>query len=110
MQLLINIHSSDFLHGHEALSMAFALAAFDHQVQLSLSTAMLQLLTEAPEGKLAHMLASLDLYDMPAAWLTASDFQRFDDWQSQQRQRYEWCSQLAERPNVLPNFDTIFNL
>lgn len=110
MKLLINIYSSDFLHCHEALSMAFALAAFDHQIQLSIGAAMLQLLTDAPEGKLASMLASLDLYDMPPAWLTAADFQQFDDWQSQQRQQYEWCSQLTVQPNVLPNFDTTFNL
>lgn len=110
MNLLINIHSHDFLHCHEALSMAFALAAFDHQIQLSIGAAMLQLLSEAPEGKLANMLASLEMYDMPPAWLTAADFQQFDDWQSTQLKKYEWCAQLTLQPTTLPNFDTTFNL
>ena len=61
MKIIINIHADTFLLCHEALSMAFALAAFDHQIQLTIGDGMLNLLLDAPTGKLAHMLASLDM-------------------------------------------------
>ena len=74
MKIVINIYADTFLLCHEALSMAFALAAFDHQIQLTIGDGMLNLLLDAPTGKLAHMLASLDMYDMPPVWLALADF------------------------------------
>ncbi|MFO1382463.1 MAG: hypothetical protein U1E91_00745 [Moraxella sp.] len=64
--------------------MAFALAAFDHQIQLTIGDGMLNLLLDEPMGKLAHMLASLGHGDMPPAWLALADFDRFKAWQTNQ--------------------------
>ena len=56
MKIVINIYADTFLLCHEALSMAFALAAFDHQIQLTIGDGMLNLLLDAPTGKLARIL------------------------------------------------------
>nr|WP_309596372.1 hypothetical protein [Moraxella osloensis] len=110
MKIIINIHADTFLLCYEALSMAFALAAFDHQIQLTIGHGMLNLLLDAPTGKLAHMLASLDMYDMPPAWLALADFNRFKAWQANQSADFDWCAQVALKPTTLPNFDTTFDL
>ena len=110
MKIVINIHADTFLLCHEALSMAFALAAFDHQIQLTIGDGMLNLLLDAPTGKLAHMLASLDMYDMAPACLALADFNRFKAWQANQSTTFDWCTQVSLQPTTLPYFDTTFDL
>ena len=110
MKIVINIHADTFLLCHEALSMAFALAAFDHQIQLTIGDGMLNLLLDEPKGKLAHMLASLDMYDMPPAWLALADFNRLKAWQANLSADFDWCAQVALKPTTLPYFDTAFDL
>lgn len=110
MKIIINIHADTFLLCHEALSMAFALAAFDHQIQLTIGDGMLNLLIDAPTGKLAHMLASLDIYDMPPAWLALADFDRLKSWQANLSADFDWCAQVSLKPTTPPHFDTTFDL
>lgn len=110
MKIIINIYADTFLLCHEALSMAFALAAFDHQIQLTIGNGMLNLLLDEPTGKLAHMLASLDMYDMAPAWLALADFDRLKAWQANQSTTFDWCAQVALQPTTLPYFDTTFDL
>lgn len=110
MKIIINIHADTFLLCHEALSMAFALAAFDHQIQLTIGDGMLNLLFDEPTGKLAHMLASLDMYDMAPAWLALADFDRLKAWQTNQSTTFDWCAQVSLKPTTAPHFDTTFDL
>ena len=110
MKIIINIDADTFLLCHEALSMAFALAAFDHQIQLTIGDGMLNLLLDAPTGKLAHMLASLDMYDMAPAWLALADFDRLKAWQTNQSTIFDWCAQVSLKPTTAPHFDTTFDL
>ena len=110
MKIVINIYADTFLLCHEALSMAFALAAFDHQIQLTIGDGMLNLLLDEPTGKLAHMLASLDMYDMAPAWLALADFDRLKAWQTNQSTTFDWCAQVSLKPTTLPYFDTAFDL
>ena len=110
MKIIINIYADTFLLCHEALSMAFALAAFDHQIQLTIGDGMLNLLLDAPTGKLAHMLASLDMYDMAPAWLALADFDRLKAWQTNLSTTFDWCTQVSLKPTTAPHFDTTFDL
>ena len=110
MKIIINIDADTFLLCHEALSMAFALAAFDHQIQLTIGDGMLNLLLDEPTGKLAHMLASLDMYDMAPAWLALADFDRLKAWQTNQSITFDWCAQVSLKPTTAPHFDTTFDL
>ena len=110
MKIIINIDADTFLLCHEALSMAFALAAFDHQIQLTIGDGMLNLLLDEPTGKLAHMLASLDVYDMAPAWLALADFDRLKAWQANLSADFDWYSQVALQPTTPPHFDTTFDL
>ena len=110
MKIVINIYADTFLLCHEALSMAFALAAFDHQIQLTIGDGMLNLLLDEPMGKLAHMLASLDMYDMAPAWLALADFDRLKAWQTNQSTTFDWCAQVSLKPTTAPHFDTTFDL
>lgn len=110
MKIIINIDADTFLLCHEALSMAFALAAFDHQIQLTIGDGMLNLLLDEPTGKLAHMLASLDMYDMAPAWLALADFDRLKAWQTNQSTTFDWCAQVSLKPTTAPHFDTTFDL
>ena len=110
MKIVINIYADTFLLCYEALSMAFALAAFDHQIQLTIGDGMLNLLLDEPTGKLAHMLASLDMYDMPPDWLALADFNRLKAWQANLSADFDWCAQVALKPTTLPYFDTAFDL
>ncbi len=67
MKLLIKILHANQQICEEALSLAFAMVAFEHEVQLWLGEdCQMQLLDT--QGKLHKMLCSLHLYDMPAAW------------------------------------------
>ena len=110
MKIIINIDADTFLLCHEALSMAFALAAFDHQIQLTIGDGMLNLLLDEPTGKLAHMLASLDMYDMAPAWLALADFDRLKAWQAKLSADFDWCAQVSLQPTTAPHFDTTFDL
>ena len=110
MKIVINIYADTFLLCHEALSMAFALAAFDHQIQLTIGNGMLNLLLDEPMGKLAHMLASLDMYDMAPAWLALADFDRLKAWQAKLSADFDWCAQVSLQPTTAPHFDTTFDL
>ena len=110
MKIIINIHADTFLLCHEALSMTFALAAFDHHIQLTIGHGMLNLLLDEPTGKLAHMLASLDMYDMAPAWLALADFDRLKAWQTNQSTIFDWCAQVSLKPTTAPHFDTTFDL
>lgn len=102
MKILIKIHADNDLLCHEALSMAFALASFEHEIQLLLGDYLLQRLKNDPTGKFANMLSALDLYDMPNAWV--------NDVESLQHFSISCSNQLAEKPENLPNFDTVFVL
>ena len=110
MKIVINIYADTFLLCHEALSMAFALAAFDHQIQLTIGNGMLNLLLDEPTNKLAHMLASLDMYDMAPAWLALADFDRLKAWQAKLSADFDWCAQVSLQPTTAPHFDTTFDL
>ena len=98
MKILIKVTSATDLLCHEALSLAFALAAFEHEIQLQLGSTMLRFLLNSPTGKLAKMLASLELYDMPPAWLNTQDFLLYKEWQTDEKTRYDWQSQMIESP------------
>ena len=110
MKIIINIHADTFLLCHEALSMACALAAFDHHIPLTIGDGMLNVLLDEPMGKRAHMLASLDMYDMPPAWLALADFDRLKAWQAKLSADFDWCAQVSLQPTTAPHFDTTFDL
>lgn len=102
MKILIKIHADNDLLCHEALSMAFALASFEHEIQLVLGDYLIERLIAEPAGKFANMLSSLDLYDMPNAWV--------NDLESLQHFSIGCINQLAQQPEKLPMFDTVFVL
>lgn len=64
MKILIDIQSSSTLLWHEALSMAFALATFEHEIFLTIGNDLSDFLMENPEHSLVKMMSSLDLYDI----------------------------------------------
>lgn len=118
MKILIKIDATTELLCHEALSLALALASFDHQIQLELGTGILTLLLGAPTGKLAKMLGSLPLYDIDPAWLASTDMVKFHRWQSTRSSACDdirdWEQQLQARP-ILDNpveshFDAVISL
>lgn len=67
MNILINIHTDSELIAYEAISLAFTMASFDHQVQLFLGGRS-DMLLQDPKSRLYGMIQSLDLYDIPKAW------------------------------------------
>lgn len=69
MKILIHLQSATQLLCHEAVALAFALASFDHEIQLWLDDNSLAVIQHS--SKLSKMLASLELYDMPKAWISA---------------------------------------
>lgn len=80
MKILIQLQSANATICLEGLSLALALASFDHEIQLLLSTDVGFSLLHHRNKKLSDMLKSLDLYNMPPAWLDFSyqDFFQFD--------------------------------
>ncbi len=70
MKILIHIQADNELSCHEAFSMAFALASFEHDIQLWLEEGCLNIIEQC-SPKLGKMLSSLDMYDMPKAWVTS---------------------------------------
>lgn len=112
MKLLIQIEAATELLCHEALSMAFALAAFDHEIQLQLGSPLLAWLMAHPEGKLGKMLSSLELYDIPPAWVDTLGMTALANWQKTQPQPYAWQTQIQPMPTITSQaeFDTTFTL
>jgi tRNA 2-thiouridine synthesizing protein C len=68
MRLLIQLHTPTESASYEGCALALTLATFGHEVQLSLDAPVFGLLMQA-ESRLHGMIQSLELYDMPAAWL-----------------------------------------
>ena len=68
MTLLVKLCTPTELISYEGCALALTLATFGHEVQLYLDAPVFGLLMQ-PESRLAGMIKSLDLYDMPPAWL-----------------------------------------
>ena len=68
MKLLIRLHTATEMASYEGCALALTLATFDHEVQLYLDASVFGFLMQ-PESRLHGMIQSLELYDMPAAWL-----------------------------------------
>lgn len=74
MKILVKICANNDLACYEALSLAFALASFDHQIDLYLGDYICQVLHADPTGKLAKMLSALPLYDISPAFVPSEYF------------------------------------
>ncbi|MFC6204520.1 hypothetical protein ACFPZK_07345 [Psychrobacter urativorans] len=68
MKLLIQLRTPTEMASYEGCALALTLATFGHQVQLYLDAPVFGLLMQ-PKSRLHGMIQSLELYDMPAAWL-----------------------------------------
>lgn len=96
MKLLIKINNPSSQLCEEALSLAFAMVAFEHEVQLWLGEDCYPLLFER-NAKFGKMLASLHLYDIPPAWLTMASVPA-DTLQKQLDQLPDLAKQLTPLP------------
>jgi len=68
MRLLIQLHTPTEAASYEGCALALTLATFGHEVQLFLDAPVFGLLMQT-DSRLHGMIQSLELYDMPAAWL-----------------------------------------
>ena len=68
MKLLIRLHTATEMASYEGCALALTLATFGHEVQLYLDAHVFGFLMQ-PNSRLHGMIQSLELYDMPAAWL-----------------------------------------
>ncbi|MBF2718710.1 hypothetical protein IP510_02280 [Psychrobacter sp. NG254] len=68
MRLLIQLNTPTESASYEGCALALTLATFGHEVQLYLDAPVFGLLMQS-ESRLHGMLQSLELYDLPAAWL-----------------------------------------
>lgn len=68
MKLLIQLRTPTEMISYEGCALALTLATFGHDVQLYLDAPVFDLLMQ-PKSRLHGMIQSLDLYDIPAAWL-----------------------------------------
>jgi len=68
MRLLIQLHTPTEAASYEGCALALTLATFGHEVQLFLDAPVFGLLMQS-DSRLHGMIQSLELYDMPAAWL-----------------------------------------
>ena len=68
MSILIRLTTATELATYEGCALALTLASFGHDVQLMLSSSVFGILMQ-PESRLHGMIKSLDLYDIPPAWL-----------------------------------------
>ena len=68
MTTLIRLTTPTELATYEGCAMALTLASFGQTVQIYLASEVLGVLLD-PQARLSGMLKSLDLYDMPKAWL-----------------------------------------
>lgn len=73
MKILLKIKSNQELICYEAISLAMTLATFDHQVQVWLTAPTFNVLLD-PNSRLTGMVKSLELYDLPPAWLDEDVF------------------------------------
>lgn len=101
MNILIHLRSDSELISYEAVSLAFVLASFDHQVQLRLARSAHSVLVD-PNSRLHGMIKSLNLYDMPVAWLDGFDELKTDNIDG------DLLAMLSPTPNGLTtdNFDS----
>ncbi|WP_066799823.1 hypothetical protein [Moraxella oblonga] len=68
MNILIKIQTNSELISYEAISLAFVLASFDHKIQLMLGINSRSLFLDKGT-RIYGMIQSLDLYDLPQAWV-----------------------------------------
>ena len=68
MKLLIRLHTPTEMASYEGCALALTLATFGHEVQLYLDAPVFGFLMQS-ESRSHGMIQSLELYDMPAAWL-----------------------------------------
>ncbi len=67
MKIQIHIHANNDLLCHEALSLAFALTSFDHEISICLGRYLCQRMNDGHD-KFINMLKSLPLYDIHAVY------------------------------------------
>lgn len=67
MKIFLHVNGLYPLHLTEALNFAFALASFEHHIQLFLDDRCITHLLSHPDDKIVRMLDSLPLYEMPPA-------------------------------------------
>lgn len=99
MNILISLQSDSELISYEAISLAFVLASFDHQVQLHIAKTTHAVLFDT-STRLHGMAKSLALYDMPTLWLDG-----FDDLTQDEITPDLWAM-LDPTPSTYPNFDS----
>lgn len=68
MKLLIRLHTPTEMISYEGCALALTLATFGHEVRLYLDASVFGFLMQ-PDSRLHGMIQSLELYDMPTAWL-----------------------------------------
>lgn len=68
MRLLIQLNTPTESASYEGCALALTLATFGHEVQLYLDAPVFGLLMQS-ESRLHGMIQSLELYDLPVAWL-----------------------------------------
>ncbi len=68
MKMLIQLRTATETASYEGCALALTLATFGHEVQLYLDAPVFGVLMQ-PKSRLHGMIQSLELYDMPAAWL-----------------------------------------
>lgn len=73
MRLLIKLRTPTEMASYEGCALALTLATFGHEVQLYLDAPVFGLLMQ-PKSRLQGMIQSLELYDMPHAWLPEDVF------------------------------------
>ena len=73
MKLLIQLRTATEMASYEGCALALTLATFGHEVQLYLDALVFGLLMQ-PKARLHGMIQSLELYDMPPAWLPEDVF------------------------------------
>lgn len=79
MNILIIIYADTQVACHEALSLALALASFDHKVAIYLGDGFGQILQHNPTGQLDKMLHSLPLYDIDYAHIAPDNLAKLPD-------------------------------
>lgn len=73
MSILIRLTTATEVATYEGCALALTLASFGHQVQLMLGSSVFGILMQ-PKSRLHGMIKSLDLYDIPPAWLADDVF------------------------------------
>ncbi|MFZ2844623.1 hypothetical protein [Psychrobacter sp.] len=68
MKLLIRLQTPTEMASYEGCALALTLATFEHDVQLYLDAPVFGFLMQS-DSRLHGMIQSLELYDMPPAWL-----------------------------------------